>query len=78
MQNDADSTNVGHEAVERRAYELYEQRGREDGHDWDDWLAAEHELRESAGAEIMEVPAEVAPAPANARRRRPDVSQAGR
>jgi hypothetical protein len=27
-----------------RAYELYEQRGKEDGHDVDDWLQAESEL----------------------------------
>jgi hypothetical protein len=33
------------ETVQRRAYEIYEQRGREDGHDWDDWLQAERELR---------------------------------
>ena len=32
------------EDVERRAYELYEQRGREDGRDWDDWLQAEREI----------------------------------
>lgn len=31
--------------IERRAYELYEQRGREDGHDHDDWLLAEAQLR---------------------------------
>jgi hypothetical protein len=29
-----------------RAYELYEKRGREDGHDLDDWLQAETELTE--------------------------------
>ena len=28
-----------------RAYELYEQRGRDDGHDVDDWLRAEQELQ---------------------------------
>ncbi len=28
-----------------RAYELYEQRGGEHGHDVDDWLQAERELR---------------------------------
>jgi hypothetical protein len=33
-----------HDTIERRAYELYEQRGREDGHDWDDWLQAEREI----------------------------------
>ena len=32
------------EDVERRAYELYEARGGEPGHDWDDWLQAEREL----------------------------------
>jgi hypothetical protein len=26
------------------AYHLYETRGRQDGHDVDDWLSAEHEL----------------------------------
>ena len=33
-----------HNDVERRAYELYEARGRADGRDWDDWLEAEREL----------------------------------
>ena len=28
----------------RRAYELYEARGREDGHDVEDWLRAESEV----------------------------------
>jgi len=32
------------EDIRRRAYALYEQRGREDGHDVDDWLRAEAEL----------------------------------
>jgi hypothetical protein len=41
---------LNREEVQRRAYELYEQRGREDGHDWDDWLQAEHELR---GTEVQ-------------------------
>jgi len=31
------------EEVERRAYEIYEQRGREDGHELEHWLAAEEE-----------------------------------
>ncbi len=30
--------------IRTRAYELYEQRGREDGHDREDWLQAEAEL----------------------------------
>ncbi len=28
----------------RRAYELYEQRGRENGHELEDWLRAEEEV----------------------------------
>lgn len=33
--------------VARRAYDLYLARGREDGHDVEDWLEAERELRRS-------------------------------
>ena len=32
------------EKIRQRAYGLYEARGREDGHDIDDWLRAEAEL----------------------------------
>lgn len=32
------------EQIRRRAYELYEQRGRVDGFDLDDWLQAESEV----------------------------------
>lgn len=32
--------------IARRAFELYCERGREDGHDVDDWLTAERELRD--------------------------------
>lgn len=32
-----------HEEIQRRAYELYEKRGRVHGHDVDDWLSAEAE-----------------------------------
>ena len=35
---------VDAEAIARRAYELYEQRGRTDGSDLEDWLRAEAEL----------------------------------
>ena len=31
--------------IEARAYELYLQRGCEDGHDVEDWLTAEKELK---------------------------------
>jgi DUF2934 family protein len=30
--------------IRQRAYELYEARGREDGHDLEDWLHAEEEI----------------------------------
>jgi Protein of unknown function (DUF2934) len=30
--------------IRERAYELYESRGREDGHDLEDWLHAEEEI----------------------------------
>lgn len=32
------------EKIRQRAYELYEGRGREEGHDFDDWLQAETEI----------------------------------
>jgi hypothetical protein len=35
---------IDHIHIEQRAYELYEQRGRQDGQDLEDWLKAEHEL----------------------------------
>ena len=31
--------------IQRRAYELYEQRGRAHGHELDDWLQAECEIK---------------------------------
>jgi hypothetical protein len=33
------------DAIARRAFELYSARGYQDGHDIDDWLNAERELR---------------------------------
>jgi Protein of unknown function (DUF2934) len=43
------------EQVRRRAFELYEQRGRVDGQDLDDWLQAESELAPQyyAGMKIL-------------------------
>jgi hypothetical protein len=31
--------------IQQRAYELYERRGRTDGHDLDDWLQAERGIK---------------------------------
>ena len=39
-----------HELVCRRAYELYERRGRVEGHDCEDWLEAEREILAAAEA----------------------------
>lgn len=33
-----------HEAIARRAYEIYRQRGGDEGHELDDWIQAEAEL----------------------------------
>ena len=33
--------------ISRRAYELYEQRGRDHGHDYEDWFLAERELHDA-------------------------------
>ena len=35
------------ERIRRRAYELYEQREREEGHDLEDWLQAESEVTQT-------------------------------
>jgi len=40
------SATITQEEIAQRAYALYEARGREDGHDLDDWLEAERELLE--------------------------------
>ncbi|MGC2196231.1 MAG: DUF2934 domain-containing protein [Terriglobales bacterium] len=42
-------TDQNHEQeIRRRAYALYEERGREDGHDMDDWLDAEAQFTTAA------------------------------
>jgi hypothetical protein len=42
--NSASGVELDEEKVRRRAYELYEKRGRENGHDIDDWLQAKSEV----------------------------------
>ena len=39
------------EQIRQRAYEIYEARGREDGHDLDDWFIAESEVTRKLMAE---------------------------
>jgi hypothetical protein len=41
------------EDIARRAYQLFEDRGGEHGHDWDDWLQAERELRDEAVVDVF-------------------------
>ena len=36
------------EQIRARAHELFEQRGREEGHDLDDWLQAEAEVTQES------------------------------
>jgi hypothetical protein len=40
------------DAIRMRAYELYEERGREDGHELDDWLRAKDEVLSQALAAV--------------------------
>ena len=35
-----------HDEIARRAYQLFEERGREPGREWEDWFLAEHNARE--------------------------------
>ncbi len=39
-----DSPRLDGDLIAQRAYQRYEERGREDGHDLEDWLSAEQEL----------------------------------
>lgn len=42
--SDVGSQELTEDIIRRRAFQLYEERGREHGHDWDDWLQAEAEV----------------------------------
>jgi hypothetical protein len=39
---------VSEDAIARRAYEIYISRGAQHGQDFDDWIAAERELKQPA------------------------------
>jgi hypothetical protein len=41
---DQGSLELTEEYIRERAYQIYEQRGRRDGHDVEDWLQAESEI----------------------------------
>jgi hypothetical protein len=40
--------NSDHEDIAERAYTIYENRNREDGHDLEDWLQAEPEIQQDS------------------------------
>jgi len=46
------STSDLQEQIRRRAYELYEQRGSNDGYELNDWLKAESELTQQTSKTI--------------------------
>jgi hypothetical protein len=46
------SSNVTEHDIARRAYDLYLARDREHGHDVDDWLQAERELRKTGRSTV--------------------------
>jgi Protein of unknown function (DUF2934) len=46
LRSETERTFPAKQQIEARGYELYLQRGREDGHDVEDWLMAEEELKQ--------------------------------
>jgi hypothetical protein len=48
-----ESTSDLQEQIRRRAHELYEQRGRDDGHELDDWLQAESEVTQQKAKTVV-------------------------
>ena len=63
------------EQIARRAHEIYERRGGDHGHDLEDWLQAERELRDARPASALPVGAEASPVAGGRRRRsQPPVS----
>lgn len=47
VQNTGSGSSDEQSRIARRAYELYLERGGSHGQDWEDWLAAEREIRGS-------------------------------
>ena len=47
------------DAIARRAYELFEARGSEHGHDWQDWFRAESELLAPVPVKVAETDQEL-------------------
>ena len=53
MRNASRPPIVTNSDIAHRTYEFYEQRGGEHGRDLDDWLIAEHELRDAVKSTSM-------------------------
>lgn len=56
--SDVGSLELTEQIIQMRAYELFEQRGYQHGHDLEDWLQAESEAmgkKPSASADQMEI-----------------------
>jgi hypothetical protein len=74
MQKNTENT-IDRTAVAARAYELFRARGGEPGHDLDDWLRAEAELRHATSVEkavekISQLPPQAGMEPIRLKRRR--------
>ena len=50
VQSSNSENTVDPKMIERRAYELYLERGGEHGHDSEDWLQAEREVKQNGQA----------------------------
>ncbi len=48
-----------HDAIARRAYDLFASRGFSHGHDWEDWFLAESELLQPVPLDISETESEL-------------------
>ena len=75
---DINEPDVKHEDIEKRAYEIYLQRGGGDGQDLDDWFAAEQELahERTQGIESRQSSAKEQPQPEARRLLRSDAAGA--
>jgi DUF2934 family protein len=49
-----ETTTPSHDDVARRAYELFEARGGENGHDLEHWLDAERELSHTPASNVTD------------------------
>ncbi len=56
-----------HQEIAARAYQIYLERGRVNGHDMDDWLQAEYELMQLPVRKLAELEP---PKPSNGKRKR--------